>query len=551
MCDFFYKKCIFYVIIYNIENNSGERMKKITVTIQDNTILFKYRTKKLVEPSLLNTNVISNNELVFSDEYLKENTKIVGLFLKELIIEKDIIKVIISNNELALIVIDLLKNVQTIEELTITDNDNLSYAICEKVIKNRNIKKLNCYNIPQFMIEELDKYKILAESRNEVLFTSNFMADNDLNSFSKIYYKTTIKIDDNLTEAEKEDVKTFFSINRYIRVIHIDNYNLKLITELVDILEECKEKNILIEIHEDIDDIDDVIALKALNKKLKKKRIKISLVYSKDYLESNYLQQVIFTTLKICALIIFTIVASVLGYIGYNNYKAELKDEELKNRLDTIVEKESQVNTGTSSNGVTFSDEEVTLNSYKILKDVNDDMVGWLTVKGTKIDYPVVRGEDNSHYLTTNFYKEADYNGWVFMDYRNNAVDLDANTIIYAHNRYSSGIMFGTLPNVRKKSWLENEDNYYITFNTMNKVQKWKIFSYYSIKVTSDYLETTFDNTKDHEKFIKLITKRSKKNFKTTVTTDDKILTLSTCYNTNDRFVVHAVLINEENTKES
>ncbi len=526
-------------------------MKKITVTIQENTILFKYRTKKLTEPNLLNTNVISNNELVFSDEYLKENIKIVSLFLRELIIEKNITKVVITNNELACIILDLLKNVQAIEELTITDNDNLTYAICEKIIKNKNIKKLNCYNIPQFMIEELDKHKIVAESRNEVLFTSNFMADNDLNSFSKIYYKNTIKIDDNLTDAEKEDIRTFFLINRYIRVIHIDNYNIKLITELVSILEECKEKNILIEIHEDIDDVDDVIALKALNKKLKKKRIKISLVYSKDYLESNYLQQVIFTTLKICALIIFTIVASVLGYVGYNNYKAELKDEEIKNKLESIVDKGSQLNTGTSSNGVTFSDDEVTLNSYKILKDVNSDMVGWLTVKGTKIDYPVVRAKDNSYYLTTNFYKEADYNGWVFMDYRNNAVDLDANTIIYAHNRYSSGIMFGTLPNVRKSSWLENKDNYYITFNTMDKVQKWKIFSYYNIKVTSDYLETTFDNKNEHEKFIKLITKRSKKNFKTTVTTEDKILTLSTCYNTDARFVVHAVLVKEEDTKQS
>ena len=47
---------------------------------------------------------------------------------------------------------------------------------------------------------------------------------------------------------------------------------------MISILEECKEKNILIEIHEDIDDIDDVVALKALNKKLKKKRIKIRIL---------------------------------------------------------------------------------------------------------------------------------------------------------------------------------------------------------------------------------------------------------------------------------
>ena len=136
-------------------------MKKITVTIQNNTILFKYRTNKPVEVNLLNTNVISNNELVFSDQYLLENNRIVSLFLNELIAEKNVTNVLISNNALAEIVLDLLKPVQEIELFTISENDNLSYSICEKIIKNKNIKKINCYSIPQFMIEELDKNDIL------------------------------------------------------------------------------------------------------------------------------------------------------------------------------------------------------------------------------------------------------------------------------------------------------------------------------------------------------------------------------------------------------
>ena len=126
-------------------------MKKITVTIQNNTILFKYRTNKPVEVNLLNTNVISNNELVFSDQYLIENTRIVSLFLNDLIIEKNITDVVISNNALAELVLDLLKIVQEIDLVTISDNDNLSYSICEKIIKNKksckkilqDIKKVN------------------------------------------------------------------------------------------------------------------------------------------------------------------------------------------------------------------------------------------------------------------------------------------------------------------------------------------------------------------------------------------------------------------------
>ena len=198
--------------------------------------------------------------------------------------------------------------------------------------------------------------------------------------------------------------------------------------------------------------------------------------------------------------------------------------------------------------------------NYELLQEsvsdhLFDESVGYLT-EGATLDINKKLRELQKEYrgITKDIrdaYKEKDYNGWVFMDYRNNAVDLDDNTIIYAHNRFSSGIMFGTLPNIRKKSWLDNKDNYYITFNTMNKVQKWKIFSYYVVDVTSDYLITNFESDKDHQAFIKKITKRSKKNFKEEVTTKDKILTLSTCYNKEDRFVVHAVLINEdeENTE--
>ena len=527
------------------KNNSGEHMKKITVTIQNNTILFKYRTNKPVEENLMNTNVFNNNELVFSDQYLQENSRIVSLFLNDIVIEKNITELVFSNNTIADMMLDLLKLVQEIESVTIMDNSILSYSICEKIINNKNIKKINCYSLPQFMIEELDRNGILVESRSEVLFTSNFMADNNLTSFSKIFYKTSIKIDNKLTESERDDIHSFFQINKYIKVIHIDNYSLDLLKDVVDILIACKEKNILIQLHEDIDNADDVEALRKLNKKIKRRNIKITLVYSEGYLESNYLQHIIFTTLKFCSVIIFTIVASVFGYVVYNNYESEVKVNAIKDKLNALMAVDDPA-MGTGNNGVVLDDDQVTLNSYKILEEVNPDMVGWLTVKGTKIDYPVVRGSDNDKYLTTNFYKEADYNGWVFMDYRNNPLDLDDNTIIYAHNRFSSGIMFGTLPNIRKKSWLEKEENYYITFNTMEKVQKWRIFSYYTIDVTSDYLTTNFESEKDHKAFINKITKRSRKNFKVTVTPEDKILTLSTCYNTEDRFVVHAVLVNDD-----
>ena len=120
-------------------------MKKITITIQNNTILFKYRTNKPIEVNLLNTNVISNNELVFSDQYLIENTRIVSLFLNDLIIEKNITDVVISNNVLAELVLDLLKTVQEIESVTTKykqETSNIKKQVINQDKKNTKEKEL-------------------------------------------------------------------------------------------------------------------------------------------------------------------------------------------------------------------------------------------------------------------------------------------------------------------------------------------------------------------------------------------------------------------------
>lgn len=520
-------------------------MKKITVLIKNNTLIFKYRTNKPIEPNLLNTNVIANNELVFSDEYILKNSKIVGLFICDLAKERDIKEISVSTNDIGELVLNIVKKLSTIECFTITDDSNLSYSLCEKIIKAKNIKKVNCYSIPQFMVENLDKYNIVVESRNEVLFTSNFMASNNLTSFSKMYYKTSIKIGNHLTDEDIQDIKTFCNINKYLKVIHFDAYSLEVINKVVEILKECKEKNILLEIHDDLEDIDDITALKALNKELKAKhKIKLSLVYSKDYLEKNYLQQIIFTTLKICALITFAIVASISGYIIYNNYQSEV---EIGNIMDELYSIKDADDTKKDNTEVS-EDELVVINSYDKLLEVNSDMVGWITVKGTKIDYPIVRTTDNAYYLQRNFYKEKDYNGWVFMDYRNNIDVLDDNTIIYAHNRFTSGVMFGSLPDLRKKAWHKDKSNYELTFNSLYMNGTWKIFSYYGIDVTSDYLITNFYDKKEHQEFLNMITTRSEYDFKTKVTTEDKIVTLSTCLDDNKRFVVHAVLVNDQSS---
>lgn len=519
-------------------------MRKITICIQYDALLFKYRTNKTTNINLLNTTVITNNELVFSEEYIKENKKIVSSFLADIFKEKEIRNVIISSISMFDMITDLLKGIKEINCITLKEDVVLPYNICEKIINLGNIKKLNCYSIPTFLIELLDKNNIICDVRNEMLFTSNFTLSNKLDSLTKIYYCDSIRFNDFITDDDLDDINSFFKINKYLKKVIIDKFSTTLLQKVSDIIIEQKRKNITIEIHEDINDPDDIFWLRNFNKDLKEKyKIKLSLVYSKDYLEKNYLKQVVFSTLKMCAILAFLIVTSVIGYITLNNYQSEKKVEHITDELKEIMVDDT-TQSSSSSEEIKTSD----IANYKALLTVNPDTIGWLTVNNTNIDYPVVQTTDNEYYLNRNFYGDKDFNGWVFMDYRNNKDDLDDNTIVYAHNRYYSGVMFGTLSKVTRKEWYSNPDNLTITFNTLGQKMTWKVFSIYSLDVTNDYLLINFDTEEEHQTFIDMIKNRSNVKLDTQPTTKDKILTLSTCLDNNRRLVVHSILITDKDS---
>ena len=174
------------------------------------------------------------------------------------------------------------------------------------------------------------------------------------------------------------------------------------------------------------------------------------------------------------------------------------------------------------------------------LKTFNPDTIGFIKVMGTNINYPFVQTLDNDYYLNRSYDKTYNNAGWIFLDYRNNEFN-DKNTIIYGHGRIN-GTMFGSLKDTLKSSWQSNKDNYIIKISTEKENSIWQIFSIYRIATTSDYLKTSFSDN-EFESFINLIKGRSSYNFETNVTNEDKVLTLSTCYNDNDKMVVHAKLI--------
>lgn len=183
--------------------------------------------------------------------------------------------------------------------------------------------------------------------------------------------------------------------------------------------------------------------------------------------------------------------------------------------------------------------------NFNELKEINDDTKGWIKVNGTNVNYPFVQASNNDYYLNHSFDKSYNDAGWVFLDYRNKIGDMDKNTIIYAHGRFDN-TMFGTLRNILSNGWTKNSDNFVIRMSSEYENTLWQVFSVYKIPTTSDYLQIYFDDDSDFLDFSKMLLDRSGYNFNTSISSNDKILTLSTCYNDDIKLVVHAKLIKKE-----
>lgn len=236
--------------------------------------------------------------------------------------------------------------------------------------------------------------------------------------------------------------------------------------------------------------------------------------------------------------IVSVIIIIICVYQLYNWYIENKKNGDI---LEEIVSNYAQ-----STKQIIIGEEEVSALEVKIqdLIEKNGDTVGWLNVKGTKINYPVVKSNDNDYYLTHSFDKSYNSAGWVFANYINKFDGTDKNISIFGHNR-RDGSMFASLKDTIKEEWYKNEENYYIIFETVNGTEIYKVFSNYKIKAETYYFTNDFKNNAEYKTFLDTLTSRSVYNYNTPVDTNSFIITLSTCANDNTyRVVLHAVKVN-------
>lgn len=261
---------------------------------------------------------------------------------------------------------------------------------------------------------------------------------------------------------------------------------------------------------------------------------------------------------KVIYFLIYTILAilitlSIIYIINiFLDKKQAIQESKL---LDKIEINENQVNetiTEEIVNESTQENIEETINqkNERILKvqklqEENPDIVGWLEIEGTSINYPVLQGNDNEYYMTHNYKKQKSKNGSIFLTKDYNWSIPSSNLLIYGHN-LSNGTMFQELLKYEKEDFYKKHP--IIRFTTNNEDAEYEIISAFKSRVYYKSEKNVFRyyyfvNAKteaEYNEFVQNAKKASLYNIDKTAQYGDQLITLSTCsYHVEDgRFAV-------------
>ena len=175
------------------------------------------------------------------------------------------------------------------------------------------------------------------------------------------------------------------------------------------------------------------------------------------------------------------------------------------------------------------------------LRQTNPDVIGWILLPDTDINYPIMQGTDNDYYLNHTWLKEPNAVGSIFMEHRNLPDFTEYNTILYGHNMIN-GSMFSDLGRYTGESF--HKDHPYVYVVTDEGVCRYEVFSAYQADLGSVTYGLSFRQEDTKKEFLIHALSNSKFDMGIAPDLTDRILTLSTCSGTggNTRWVVHARL---------
>ena len=163
---------------------------------------------------------------------------------------------------------------------------------------------------------------------------------------------------------------------------------------------------------------------------------------------------------------------------------------------------------------------------FAALKEINPDIVAWIILEGTPIHYPVVQGENNTHYLNHLFDGRRNAAGAIFVDSYNQADFTDRNTIIYGHHM-RDGSMFAVLERFSSQEFFEEHPYVFLLTPQGNYVIQ--LLAGYTANVSMSGWQLGFDGDMSVEEWIG--ERRERSDFISEIETrpTDRFVTLSTC----------------------
>ncbi len=239
----------------------------------------------------------------------------------------------------------------------------------------------------------------------------------------------------------------------------------------------------------------------------------------------------------VIAIVVFCISAYKLFNIGSGYVEGRSEYEEI---IDLAI-----------ANPDAEGEEPFRVNFDELLK-INEDTIGWIRFypEPEIINYPVVQGEDNDYYLKKTFSSNENTLGSIFVDKSNSADFSDKHTLIYGH-RMKDGSMFRKLEEYEEKSFWEKNPYFYI-YTPDGRELKYQIYSSGVVDASSEVYNISLDKEENFEDFINVSKKIADYDTGVEVTTEDKVITLSTCTSAGDdyRFIVNGVLVDENRLEE-
>lgn len=177
--------------------------------------------------------------------------------------------------------------------------------------------------------------------------------------------------------------------------------------------------------------------------------------------------------------------------------------------------------------------------AYNKLKELNNDYIGWISIPGTNINYPIVKGNDNSFYLNHNFLKKESKAGAIFVDCNANEFG-DRNTIVYGHYM-KDGSMFADLHKISS----ELNSSFKIYIATESEINAYQIFSIFKDSADINNYQTFWSSDDDYIQHLNTLVNKSNINYNVSLNINSTVITLSTCdFNySNGRLLVIAVLL--------